>query len=235
MHRSRKIQVVTFDLDGTVIDDEWAHEQAKTEIAQSIGVTGDLDLQHFLGRSNRLFWENVCRLGNVSEDIEHLTQLQFHRVLELVRQAAQPESPGLTDTLRYLKREGYTVALTSGSDAFFVDEMIKHLNIVGFVDIKVTKDYVRQVKPSPDIYLAAQRLANVEPAAAIGVEDSDSGCQALCNAGMISVGYTNRGKNPQAMAGADYRIGEMTQLIPLLEALNGQGKGSIMLGCQHLK
>ena len=53
------LKLVTFDLDGTIIDDEWAHEQAKIEIAKGLGATGDLSLSHFTGRSNRLFWENV--------------------------------------------------------------------------------------------------------------------------------------------------------------------------------
>lgn len=214
------IQMITFDLDGTIIDDEWAHEQAKVEIARSFGVTSDLELSKFTGRSNRLFWETVCRNANVVGDIEELTNRQFHRVMELILQYHQPESRGLTETFQYLKKAGYTVALTSGSDVFFVDEIMDYLNIREYIDVKVTKDHVRAVKPDPDVYLTAQRMGGHKAEACLGVEDSIAGCQALHGAGMISVGYTNHGRNPQNLSLADYRIEDMTDLIPLLERIS---------------
>ena len=214
------IQMVTFDLDGTIIDDEWAHEQAKVEIARSFGVTSDLELSKFTGHSNRLFWETVCRNANVQGDIEDLTSRQFHRVFELILQTHQPESAGLTETMQYLKNNGYTVALTSGSDVFFVDDIMDYLNIRDYVDVKVTKDHVRAVKPDPDVYLTAQRMGGFEAASCLGVEDSIAGCRAQHSAGMTSVGYTNAGKNPQDLSLADYRIECMTDLIPLLEKIN---------------
>lgn len=214
------IQMVTFDLDGTIIDDEWAHEQAKVEIARSLGVTDDLELSKFTGRSNRLFWETVCQNAGIRGDIEELTRRQFQRVMELVLQTCQPPSTGLLETLSWLKGHGYTVALTSGSDVFFVDDIINYLKIRDYVDVKVTKDHVRAVKPDPDVYLTAQRMAGFDAKACIGVEDSIAGCQALHGAGMISVGYTNQGKNPQNLSLADYRIDIMTDIIQILEKLN---------------
>ena len=222
MPDTKKIKMVTFDLDGTIIDDEWAHEQAKTEIAASFGVTSDLQLSKFTGHCNRLFWESVCSNAGVTEDIESLVNRQFRRVMELVLEKKQPESTGLSETMKYLKDNGYTVALTSGSDVFFVDDIMDYLNIRQFVDVKVTKDHVKKVKPDPDVYLTAQRMAGFEGWQCIGVEDSVAGCRALKAAGMTSLGYTNKGKNPQDLSVADYRIEVMTDIIPLLEKLNGE-------------
>lgn len=208
--------MITFDLDGTIIDDEWAHAQAKTEIAASLGVYGDLRLDYYTGRSNRLFWESVCKRAEAPIDIEQLVDRQFRRVLELLQQTGQPEAPGLTQTLRHLKEDGITVAVASGSDSFFVNGLLEYLKITQFVDAKITKDHVHSVKPDPDIYLAAQRMTGVKAEYSLGVEDSLAGCQALRSAGMLSVGFTNRGKNPQSLAGADFRIAEMPELLPLL-------------------
>lgn len=213
--------MITFDLDGTIIDDEWAHAQAKTEIAASLGVYEDLQLDYYTGRSNRLFWESVCRRSREPADIEQLVDRQFRRVLELLRQTGQPEAPGLTQTLQLLKKDGITVAVTSGSNNFFVDDLLEYLKITQFVDAKVTKDHVHAVKPDPDIYLAAQRITGVEACCSLGVEDSQPGCQALHSAGMLSVGFTNGGKNPQSLEGADFRIAEMTELFPLLRQITG--------------
>ena len=68
-------------MDGTLIDDEWAHEQAKSEIAHAIGADGDLDLAAYTGRSNRMFWQHILDKFGLTGDVDVLTEKQFHRVL----------------------------------------------------------------------------------------------------------------------------------------------------------
>ena len=210
------IQLVTFDMDGTLIDDEWAHEQAKTEIARTLGVKGDLHLSEFTGRSNRKFWQFILETFQVNGDIEDLTNRQFKRVLELVKEHHYPESAGLKDALNYLRSLGIKTAITSGSDVFFVDDILDYLNLTELFDIKVSKEYVKEVKPSPDIYLKALELAGTAGKDAVGIEDSNSGCTALHGAGMKCIGYTNQGKNPQSLLEADCKIQSMLELISLI-------------------
>ncbi len=211
------IQLVTFDMDGTLIDDEWAHEQAKVEIAKSIGVTEDLHLSEFTGHSNRKFWQFVLDTFHADGDIEDLTNRQFNRVLELVKEKNYPESYGLTAALKHLRSMGIKTGITSGSDVFFVDEILDFLHLTDLFDIKVSKEYVREVKPSPDIYLKALEFAGVEGKYAVGIEDSNSGCAALHGAGMKCIGYTNQGKNPQSLAEADIKIQTMLELIDIIQ------------------
>lgn len=217
MDKITGIQLVTFDMDGTLIDDEWAHEQAKAEIAHSIGADGDLELPAFTGRSNRKFWQHVLDKFGLSGDVEELTERQFRRVLELCVEKRQPASYGLTEAVRHLKARGIKVAVTSGSDEHFVNEILALLELEPYFDIKVSKEQVREVKPSPDIYLKALEFAGVTAEHAIGVEDSNSGCTALHAVGMRCVGYTNRGANPQSLAEADVKIETMLELIEMVE------------------
>lgn len=215
------IELVTFDLDGTIIDDEWAHEKAKTKIARELGAEGDLNLNFFVGRSNRLFWKNVLDTYHIEgQNIENLVERQFRGVAEYIEEVNQPESPGLTEALKYLKHKGCKVAITSGSDEYFVLSVLKHLHVEQYFDYKITKNHVTSVKPNPDIYLAALKMANVPGNLAIGVEDSTSGCMALKAAGMgCTVGFTNRGSNPQDLSIADCTIPDLTGLISIYEKL----------------
>lgn len=217
MDKITGVQLVTFDMDGTLIDDEWAHEQAKAEIAHSIGADGDLDLPAFTGRSNRKFWQHVLDKFGLCGDVDDLTERQFRRVLELCIEKRQPASYGLTEAVKNLKAKGIKVAITSGSDEHFVDEILELLNLEPYFDIKVSKEQVKEVKPSPDIYLRALEFAGVSAEHAIGVEDSNSGCSALHAAGMRCIGYTNRGANPQSLAEADVKIETMLELIEMVE------------------
>lgn len=204
-------------MDGTTIDDEWAHERAKIEIAKSIGAEGDLHLSEFTGRSNRKFWQFVLDTFHVDGDVEELTAMQFNRVYELVKEYRYPESFGLTETLKYLRSSGIKTALTSGSDIFFVDNMLDYLNLSELFDIKVSKEYVKEVKPAPDIYLKALDLAGVSGEHAIGVEDSNSGCSALHAAGMRCIGYMNEGKNPQSLHEADLKVSRMPEIKQIVQ------------------
>lgn len=217
MDKLTGVQLVTFDMDGTLIDDEWAHEQAKTEIAHSIGADGELDLPMFTGKSNRNFWLHILSKFGLSGDVEELTGRQFKRVLELCVEKNQPASYGLLEAVRYFKSRGIKVAVTSGSDEHFVDEILSLLHLTEYFDIKVSKEQVKQVKPSPDIYIKAQRFSGVSAGSAVGVEDSNAGCAALHAAGMKCIGYTNSGANPQSLAEADYKISTMLELIELIE------------------
>lgn len=218
MEKLTGIQLVTFDMDGTLIDDEWAHEQAKEEIAHSIGAHGDLDLPAFTGRSNRLFWEHVLNKFHVEGDIEDLTARQFRRVYELCAEKKQPASYGLTEAVKALQAKGIKIAITSGSDEYFVDDILKLLNLSEYFTIRVSKEQVKEVKPSPDIYLKALEFSGISPEHAVGIEDSNSGCTALHGAGMKCIGYTNRGENPQSLHEADIKIQTMLELIDLIEA-----------------
>lgn len=217
MKKLRGIQLVTFDMDGTLIDDEWAHEIAKIEIAHSIGARGDLDLSQYIGRSNRKYWRHILDKFHLEGDVDELTGWQFRRVLELCVERKQGESWGMTEALKYFRSKGIKVAITSGSDGYFVDQILDLLGLTDYFDIKVSKELVGEVKPAPDVYLKAQELSGVQAPRAVGVEDSNSGCSALHAAGMRCIGYTNRGKNRQSLEKADIKISTMLELIDLID------------------
>lgn len=217
MNKLHGIKLVTFDMDGTLIDDEWAHEQAKVEIAHSIGAHGDLDLHDYTGRSNRKFWQHVLDKFDMEGDIDELTDRQFRRVLELCIEKKQPASAGMSEAVKYLKSRGIKIAVTSGSDEYFIDDILTAIGLKEYFDIKVYSELVKEVKPSPDIYLKALELAGVSPENAVGVEDSNSGCTAIHAAGMKCIGYTNRGDNPQSLEMADIKIGTMLELTELID------------------
>lgn len=217
MNKITGVRLVTFDMDGTLIDDEWAHEQAKTEIAHAIGADGDLELSAYTGKSNRKFWQHILDKFGLTGDVDALTERQFCRVLELCIEKKQQASYGLMETVKHLKSKGIKVAITSGSDEHFVDEILDLLKLAPYFDVKVSKEHVKEVKPSPDIYLKALEAAGVSAEHAIGVEDSNSGCAALHAAGMKCIGYTNKGTNPQTLAEADVKIETMLELIEMVD------------------
>lgn len=216
-----KGRLVAFDMDGTMVDDEWAHTEANRLIAQEMGLPAEEEKPGF---SVRMGWERrLARLG-ITADVEAIARDHFRRTLELVKKARTPEAPGLTAALDYLTDRGWTVALVSSSDGSFVRGMTDYLGVTDKIHFFVTAEQVQRLKPEPDLYLEALRLAGVPAARALGVEDSTPGCQALHRAGMYAVGFLNQGRNPEKLEEADVRVDTMDQLIPLLERMEREDR-----------
>jgi beta-phosphoglucomutase-like phosphatase (HAD superfamily) len=87
----------------------------------------------------------------------------------------------------------------------------------------VSGNDARNLKPAPDIYLAALAKAGVRAECSLAVEDSLSGCLAVHAAGMRCVGYTAGGENPQDLSGADWRVANMAEIINIVKSVKGAG------------
>ncbi len=216
MEGKSRLRLVAFDMDGTLVDDEWAHTEANRLIAQELGLTLEKEKPGF---SVRAGWERRLAREGIRADVEAIVREHFRRTLELVEKARIPAAPGLDAALDWLKAQGYIVALVSSSDREFVRAMTDYLGVTDRMDLFVTAEQVRRLKPEPDLYLEALRQAGVPAARALGVEDSIPGCQALHRAGIYAVGFLDRGGNPEKLEEADARVDTMDQLIPLLERL----------------
>ena len=218
MHKALPIQLVTFDLDGTMLEDEWAHGEANRQIGRRLGIDYS-QMSGMTGYSVRGKWEILCRQAGCGADIEEIAREHFRLTLEIVREAKVPESPGLTETLQQLRSAGYRIAVTSSSDESFVRAILDYLQVGRYLDFLLSKDQVRELKPSPEIYLTALRTAGVTARQAVGVEDSEPGCLALRRAGIYSIGFLNEGANHQNLEAADTKIQRMQDLLPLLEQM----------------
>jgi beta-phosphoglucomutase len=217
-----KIKLVVFDLDGVIIDSEWAHEAAKTRIRSELGIAGAIDLAAYTGRSNRVFWQTVLDEAGMQGDVDELVRKQFAFVLEELKKAHQPETPGLTELLQFLKSRNIKIAVSSGSEEYFIRAILELLHIQPFFNVVVTGNDMVELKPAPDIYLAALRLSGVSARQAITIEDSKAGCQAAQAAGMQCIGYTNSGKNPQDLSRADFLIDKMGKAIRIISNLDAE-------------
>ena len=98
-----------------------------------------------------------------------------------------PVFDGVTDALRAI---ALTKACASNSYAAVVRSVLERTGLVAFFGERVyCADQVERPKPAPDVYLAAARGLDVEPAACIVVEDSVAGVTAARAAGMTVLGF----------------------------------------------
>lgn len=131
----------------------------------------------------------------------------------------QPEAPGLTTLLKYAKERGFKAAVCSGSDEYFVRDILRHMDVEQYYDYVIPGDGIKNLKPAPDIYLMALNTAGFSEENALTIEDSRNGCKAAIAAGVRVVGMMNEGKNSQNLDNANYRVNRMEEIIPILEEI----------------
>lgn len=186
-----------FDMDGVVIDSNPVHRAVWAAFNRSYGLeTTEAMLQSMYGKRNdeivRDFFggdltnEEVARRGAEKE------RLYRETIAGLVEQMLVP---GLKAFLR--EYAGARMAVATNAEPENVALVLDEGGIRPYFQVVVDGHQTRRPKPDPEIYrLAAQRLGVAE-ANCIVFEDSKSGVQAACGAGMRIVGLLTTEDNLQ--------------------------------------
>ena len=86
MQMTRRFDLITFDLDGTMLDDEWAHGEANRRMGQRLGID-HTQLGPMTGYSVRMRWQELCRCTGRDLDVEQLAEEHFRLTLEVIKEA----------------------------------------------------------------------------------------------------------------------------------------------------
>jgi beta-phosphoglucomutase len=103
----------------------------------------------------------------------------------------EQEYPWSTSLLREVKRDGYPVGIATMSHRKHALLVLERLGVTSDVDVLVTREDVREAKPSPEIYLLIASKLGVQPGDCFVLEDSVPGVRAANAAGMSCVAITN--------------------------------------------
>jgi HAD superfamily hydrolase (TIGR01509 family) len=220
------IRALIFDFDGLILDTEGPIYRAWVEIYQELGA--DLPLsawEVWVGGSPDGF--DPCgyletQLGR-AVDRETITERARKREEELI--LLESALPGVEGYIADAGRLGLKLGVASSSDCPWV---YRHLERLGLRDqfdsIKCAED-VKDVKPSPDLYLAVLHELGVGPEVAIALEDSPHGITAAQAAGLFCVVVPNPLTSQMPTDHADLELDSLAD-IPLEELLSRVGSSS---------
>lgn len=173
---------VLWDMDGTLVDTEpyWI----ETEFALAERYDGTWSHEHALNLvgndlldSGRYIREHM----GIDRTPEQIVEELLDGVVERVRSQV-PWRPGAVDLLAELGAAGVPCGLVTMSYQRFVAPILESLP-TGTFRVVVTGDVVSQGKPHPEPYLAAADRLDVDPAACLAIEDSDTGTRSAVAAG----------------------------------------------------
>lgn len=94
---------------------------------------------------------------------------------------------GAKELLKYLKANGYGVALATATAPEKAREYLERLGLYEYFDETVSASMVVNGKPAPDIYLCAAERLGLLPEECIALEDSQNGIKSASSAGCKTV------------------------------------------------
>lgn len=182
------IKAIIFDMDGLLVDSEPYWKIAEKICFGKLGLTlTDELLRQVMGfRLNEVVehWYNYQPWGEKNFDAVEAD------VLETVKQLIADNAnalPGVIDTLKLCKENGYKIALASSSAMSLINVVVDKLNIRHYFDLLVSAENEPYGKPHPSVFLTTANQLNVLPIECLVFEDSVNGMVAAKAARMKSI------------------------------------------------
>ena len=180
-----------FDMDGTLVDNNWTHVRAwrqafsdlgyripEDRIAIEVGKGGDMLVPTILGADADRKDGATLRRGHG----EHYLQLAKEERFEVV--------PGAEELLAELRQRGMKLVLASSSKKDEIEAVEKNTDVgwTGMFDAVTSADDAESSKPAPDLIHAAVKKLKMSPAQCAMVGDTPYDAIACRNAGVVCLG-----------------------------------------------
>lgn len=184
-------QAVIFDLDGTLIDNNFYHRLTWEKYLEKIGkkISEEEFNANMNGRTNEdaikyIFGKQISR----EKSIKHTWEKEaLYR--EIYKPFIKPVS-GLIDLLQKLKEKNIPLAIATSGIQPNIDFMFENIPIKEYFREVVNSSHIKMGKPHPEIYLKAAALLNVQPENCLVFEDAVVGIKAAKAAGMKVIALT---------------------------------------------
>jgi sugar-phosphatase len=211
-------KAVIFDMDGVLIDSEpfWQDAEIETFNRYGIPMTRDMCRQVMGLRIDEVVdhWLTHYKVDH-SNSGEIIAAIQNH-VIRLIHENGQPMT-GVIRLLNHLKINGFWIALASSSSRRIIDAVVEQLQIRQYFEVIRSAETEKFGKPHPAIYLSTLNDLGMDRREVLVVEDSYNGAMAAKAARMhVAVIPENKVVPKNKFGFADYQVGNLVELIPVL-------------------
>uniref|UniRef100_M4EGL8 Thioredoxin domain-containing protein n=1 Tax=Brassica campestris TaxID=3711 RepID=M4EGL8_BRACM len=183
-----KVSAVLFDMDGVLCNSEDLSRRAAVDVFTEMGVEVTVDdFVPFMGTGEAKFLGGVASVKGVQGFDPDAAKKRFFEIY--LDKYAKPESgigfPGALELVTECKNRGLKVAVASSADRVKVDANLAAAGLsLTMFDAIVSADAFENLKPAPDIFLAASKILGVPTSECIVIEDALAGVQAAQAANM---------------------------------------------------
>ncbi|KAI6692331.1 hypothetical protein NL676_020041 [Syzygium grande] len=225
-----KVSAVLFDMDGVLCDSEEPSRRAAVDVFAEMGVEVTVeDFVPFMGTGEANFLGGVASAKGVKGFDTQAAKKRFFEIY--LDKYAKPNSgigfPGALELISQCKSKGLKVAVASSADRIKVDANLAAAGLpLSMFDAIVSADAFENLKPAPDIFLAASKILNVPPTECIVIEDALAGVQAAKAAQMRCIALTTTLSEERLKVGGPSLIRKEIQSVSLDDIVSG-GSGDL--------
>lgn len=183
-----KLDLVVFDVDGTLLNTEARWQEAWATIGEKYGVP-DLGVTLFLkcvgksGKEEIEFIENFLEERNLPNTI--LKEANTYG-LQLLNEHIDVK-PGAIELLNHIKTLEIPMGVATATRRDWTIERLTRCGLIDYFDYILCGDEVTKRKPNPESYLKILQHFNVEANNALVLEDSLTGVEAAYRANIPCV------------------------------------------------
>ncbi|XP_078435903.1 haloacid dehalogenase-like hydrolase family protein [Wolffia australiana] len=224
-----KVSAVLFDMDGVLCNSEDLSRRAAVDLFTEIGVSVcSEDFVPFMGTGEANFLGGVAKVKGVLDFDPIAAKKRFFEIY--LEKYAKPESgigfPGALKLVEECKSRGLKVAVASSADRIKVDANLAAAGLPSSMfDAIVSADAFANLKPAPDIFLAAAKILNLPPSECIVIEDALAGVQAAQAAGMRCIAVTTTLSEEKLPKAEPSLIRQDIENITIIDILDGDSEG----------
>ncbi|KAK7397113.1 hypothetical protein VNO78_18280 [Psophocarpus tetragonolobus] len=225
-----KVSAVLFDMDGVLCNSEEPSRRAGVDVFAEMGVQATVeDFVPFMGTGEANFLGGVASVKGVKGFDPEAAKKRFFEIY--LDKYAKPDSgigfPGALELISQCKNKGLKVAVASSADRIKVDANLAAASLpLSMFDAIVSADAFENLKPAPDIFLAASRILNVPPSECIVIEDALAGVQAAKAAQMRCIAVRTTLSDEVLKLAAPTLIRDDIGSVSLDDILSGGSVGS---------
>ena len=202
---------VVFDLDGVLIESEHVWDAAREALVRERGGTWDeRATTDMMGMSSKEWSSYMHDRLSVPMTPAEINDDVVRRVAAAYEEHV-PLLPHAVETVRELGGR-WRLGVASSSNRPIIELVLDRSELTECFAAVVSSEEVANGKPAPDVYLAAAKQLDVEPAECVAVEDSSNGIKAAIAAGMRTIAVPNRQFRPD-----DDVLATATAVVPSLD------------------
>jgi HAD superfamily hydrolase (TIGR01509 family) len=210
------IQAILFDLDGLMVDSE-PHSLASWEavLAKRDVKLDQLMIESILGLRIDATARTLIDKYHLPDTVQGLADAKAEYQIAHLDGNVKP-MPGLLELLDEIDRRGLPKAIASSGIRRYVEAVLRVNGLLDRFSVIITGDQVAHGKPAPDVFLAAARALNIEPADCLVLEDAPAGVQAAKAAGMTCIAVPDHGVAQLDLSQADKVVASLHGVRTLL-------------------
>jgi len=183
-----KINAVTFDMDGLLLDTERIALTTFVDSCREFGFNPDLRIYYKCIGTTSSVTKQILKEGyGESFPLEAVSALWTEKNREATLSHPIPLKPGAANLLRHLEGNRLKKAVVTSTDQRTALKWLGNAGVLHLFEFILGGDQISKGKPDPEIYLTACRRLDENPSNCLALEDSDNGVLSATSAGLAVI------------------------------------------------